>query len=585
MESDRCSVLQEGVKKGAKYIQRTPDKWKQNIAKKQRQCGENYKSKSTGKEVQGKLFKKISTCCINKCFASFSNNDQKKLFDRFWKGQSRESQGVFLSGCMSAHVAARQRRILEPKVLREHIWEYHLKKEIERVKVCRTFLKDLFQVSVKRIRLIQQKTKDGQSFEERRGHHENRPNKLPKQVWELALAHLKSIPHHQSHYIANRTNRLYFDNPDITIKELYGGFKNYFHEITGNTLTMAYKTYFKFFRETNFTFSTPKSDTCDFCAEHEQKLTINPNDECRVQYDLHKRKAAAFFSMKRNFIDQAKESDEVVVIEFDYAQNLPLPKLTVNKQFYKRLLWLYLFNVHCHNDGTSLMYTFIESTTKKGANSVCSFLFDFLQKKAERYPGMKKLVLLSDGAGGQNKNAILLRFCSFLSKMYDVEIIHVYPVRGHSYGQCDRNFGVVRSSFKKKDIIETPELYYDRIIKCRQNPFNFELVTDATIYDWGVALTNFFLKMPTNKDVKFKIQQYTILKYTTTGSILASKTYQQIFTPFRYRIKFVNELDISNAPRVGLKKAKIKDIRDLYPFLKEESKQFYEQLFNESSVV
>lgn len=89
--------------------------------------------------------------------------------------------------------------------------------------------------------------------------------------------------------------------------------------------------------------------------------------------------------MKRNFIDQAKGSDDTVVLEFDYAQNLPLPKPTVNKQFYKRLLWLYLFNIHCHNDGTSLMYSFIESKTKKGANSVCSFLFDFLQKKAESY--------------------------------------------------------------------------------------------------------------------------------------------------------------------------------------------------------
>lgn len=47
------------MRKGANYIQRTPDKWKQNIAKKQRQCGENYKSKSTGEEVQGKVLKKI----------------------------------------------------------------------------------------------------------------------------------------------------------------------------------------------------------------------------------------------------------------------------------------------------------------------------------------------------------------------------------------------------------------------------------------------------------------------------------------------------------------------------------------------
>lgn len=141
------------------------------------------------------------------------------------------------------------------------------------------------------------------------------------------------------------------------------------------------------------------------------------------------------------------------------------------------------------------MHTFIESKTKKGANSVCSFLYDSLKRKAKLNPGMK-IVLLSDAAGGQNKNAILLRFCSFLTKMYDVEVIQVYPVIGHSYGQCDRNFGLVRSSFKKSEIIETPDLYHDRIMKCRCTPFPFELVTDAVIYDWGEALSEYFLKVP-----------------------------------------------------------------------------------------
>lgn len=68
---------------------------------KKTECGESNKSKSTGKEMQGKVLIKISTCCIDKCFASFSNNDEKKLFKKFWKGQSREAQGVFLSGCIS----------------------------------------------------------------------------------------------------------------------------------------------------------------------------------------------------------------------------------------------------------------------------------------------------------------------------------------------------------------------------------------------------------------------------------------------------------------------------------------------------
>lgn len=55
---------------------------------------------------------------------------------------------------------------------------------------------------------------------------------------------------------------------------------------------------------------------------------------------------------------ESMKNNETLILEFDYAQNLPLPKLSVTKQFYLRLLWMYLFNVHVHNDGSSFVYTF-----------------------------------------------------------------------------------------------------------------------------------------------------------------------------------------------------------------------------------
>lgn len=141
----------------------------------------------------------------------------------------------------------------------------------------------------------------------------------------------------------------------------------------------------------------------------------------------------------------AKEQNDIMVCEFDYAQNLPLPKLTVTSQFYERLLWLYLFNVHIHTDDASFMYTFIESQCKKGTNTVASFIFDCIQKKIVDFPNVKKLIFMSDSAGGQNKNQTFLRFCSYLAKSLNVEVMHIFPVRGHSFGQCDRNFRVIRN--------------------------------------------------------------------------------------------------------------------------------------------
>jgi hypothetical protein len=105
------------------------------------------------------------------------------------------------------------------------------------------------------------------------------------------------------------------------------------------------------------------------------------------------------------------------------------------------------------------------------------------------------------------------------------------------------------------------------------------LVKDASIYDFDTALKPYFLKVPVNKPVKFKIQQYTILKYTTTGRVLASKTYTSCFTPFRFRTGFEHELEVHKAPATKLKKGKISDIKHLYPYIKEESRKFYDEFF------
>ena len=38
----------------------------------------------------------------------------------------------------------------------------------------------------------------------------------------------------------------------------------------------------------------------------------------------------------------------VLHCKFDFAQNLPLPYIPVNSQFYAQLLWFHAFNVHTH---------------------------------------------------------------------------------------------------------------------------------------------------------------------------------------------------------------------------------------------
>lgn len=117
------------------------------------------------------------------------------------------------------------------------------------------YFKTVYQISQKWLRVIQGKIEAGDTFGEKRGKHVKKA--LPKSVWELAFDHLRSIPNKPSHY--TKSSRIYFDDPSLTVGGLYNSFCEFYKEKTGNSTTMKYKTYPKFYRSTNYTVRKPKT--------------------------------------------------------------------------------------------------------------------------------------------------------------------------------------------------------------------------------------------------------------------------------------------------------------------------------------
>lgn len=117
------------------------------------------------------------------------------------------------------------------------------------------------------------------------------------------------------------------------------------------------------FNELNFSFKLPRTDVCNQCFESE-KHEVDSEEIAE-----HKKQIKEYRELKKVFLSETN----VFCCEFDYAQNLPLPKIPVSDQFYKRKLWLYLFNIHIFSSN-SFMFSFLEGSVKKGANTVCSFL-------------------------------------------------------------------------------------------------------------------------------------------------------------------------------------------------------------------
>lgn len=357
MEEENTTVQQ-----GKRKVQHK-DNWKKEVKKKKRLSGQGYVMHDSAKYVDAKEFCWVKKCCSSMCYDKVDVETQHSFYDTFWKSESKNVQDTLLSSCIQKRSQPeRNRNISNPKVNRENTWMFSIPKEGTFIGVCRQFLLQLLQVSVKRLRVVQSKVLQGDTFEERRGTHANRPHKLEDQVVELMASHLHSIPHKKSHYCQHKTETKYFDNPNLNVKKLHELFRVYYQEKTGNRLKMQYKTYFRYFRERHhFSFRHPKTDVCDFCVRCEMKLKADPSDPCKLDYILHKKKAARYKEIKSKYISDAKNNAKCLVIEFDYSQNLPLPKLNVTSQFYKRLLWLYLFNIHVHNDGSSYIFCFMEN--------------------------------------------------------------------------------------------------------------------------------------------------------------------------------------------------------------------------------
>ena len=202
----------------------------------------------------------------------------------------------------------------------------------------------------------------------------------------------------------------------------------------------TYIIFFKF--NMKYAVRRPRSDICNFCYE----CKIN-NDLKNEDYINHIKEVENYRKSKKIYLAEKTN----LCIEFDFAQNLALPKLIVNAQYYSRLLWLFIFNVHVFNKSgknldsnekdNSYMFFMLEGFAKKGSNTVINFvLFTILREyQPDKH---KKIILLSDSCGGQNKNYLFLQFFYSLAEKLGVVIEHMFPVVGHSYNQCDRNFGL-----------------------------------------------------------------------------------------------------------------------------------------------
>lgn len=362
-----------------------------------------------------------------------------------------------------------------------------------------------------------------------------------------------------------------------------------------NKPKVTYDFYFRYFKQNfNYSFGSPRSDTCKKCDIIHNKLkdpTIDVDEKTELQTEktLHEIKAGNFFKELKEKTRLCKDNDEVEVLTFDYEQNLPLPKIPSGEAFYKRQLWTYNFCIHSGKTNQAHFYIYDETTARKSPNEVISFLFHYIKNILPE--NVKELYLFSDNAAAQNKNATIVQFLHLLVKTTSLQKIeHRFPEPGHSFLPCDRCFGVIEKFLRKKDYVFSPTQYCQYIQEASKN-FVPIMVHQNIILNFSGHFENHFKKVIMSADKKrFKISQYRIFEYNKDHPHTIAVSVSTGIPVFEsYQILRDLEDDISVEPNIPVynsslpvKKLKYKDVMQLATnYVPPNEMEYYQNLKSE----
>lgn len=527
------------------------------------------------------------------CFSKISEEDQNDIISRFLGLSTKDEQDLHLQMLIDVHeVKKRRPRKLENSRENSHSYKYHALVGNLRVEVCLKAFLALHSVTIKRVKRIRNLKATGKSPKDQRGKHVKKC--VPAEIRALVTQHIDSFPVKISHYSGKTVKYL---DARLNIKTMFDLFKKKHANIN-----ISYSFYANVFND-NFklSFGRPQIDCCCVCEELNVKLKSPHLNEAAkkcaaAELMVHKRKAKKFYNKLKEEVEN-KNEPHVLALTFDYMQNIQLPCIPVQETFYLRQLTTNVFCIHNVKENTAFMYVYHEGVAKKGPNEVSSFLYDYLKSVPEHYTDLH---IYSDNCAGQNKNHALSRFLLFLaeSKRFN-KIEQYFPIRGHSFLPCDRDFSMVKKELKRHDrIYDIHEVTGLIISSSKSNKFMVKEVDSDDILDFKNWWPTFYKKnaisdetknrsVAKDKKINFMISNLLHLTYDSNQPCyIFGRPYIESPVVHSFFLKqtgrptnlLLTENKAYPQGLVPIKKTKINDLKKLMPYVPQDFKGFYEKI-------
>ena len=144
----------------------------------------------------------------------------------------------------------------------------------------------------------------------------------------------------------------------------------------------------------------------------------------------------------------------------DYAQNLGLPHFGEEQPadiYYFSELTVNIFGVAdvTRKPTKMLAYGYHEGEGNKGGNNVASLVMKALNDLGWLKEGRegKRLSIVMDNCGGQNKNKYVLRLALYLVELNYFKVVElIFYIRGHTKNACDRLFNQLKKRWHKQQV-------------------------------------------------------------------------------------------------------------------------------------
>lgn len=521
--------------------------WKRSVAKRLRNSGKEYISKSE-KVVKAKALGAVCNDkkCRHKCPTKVPEDQRKAVFDDFWKTGDLQRQREFVSSCMQA---------IEPRYQykrensnRKPNNSFYLTINGTKTRVCKIFFKNTLAITDRFLRTVLEKkgsSASGMIGLDCRGKHEKH-RKTDAEVLKAIKEHINSIPRMESHYCRKDTKKEYIEG-GRTIMDLYRDFVELW-KMQHSTQPANYQIYAKVFNNGfNISFFQPKKDQCEDCAQYENAVE-DEKAALELKYQEHQKEKILSRGQKEDDKKKAKEDNRLKVIVYDLQAVMQCPRGNTSAFYYVSKINAFNFTVCDLATNNAQCYTWDEAQGRRGANEIATCLWLYitqLDEDAAKMEQMIDIIFYSDNCCGQNKNR-----CVFLMYEYAVRsfkfvnsITHNFLVKGHTQNEGDSVHATIQREITKslkRGPIYTPQQYVTlmRSAKKKGSPYAVKELCYDSFLDFKDLSNNI-------KACGFKDSSNEGVRTSDIAVLRVEKSNQQkIFFKYKYSDEQYRQIDL-----------------------------------------